>query len=151
MYSVCTHEWALCVCADPEGNLSWLAAFEVEPAGYAVCLRTFTPEFPKITPEVCVCARLRTCVCVCVCVRAHARDCVCLRTFTWNSPRPRLRCVCVCVCLCLWLVADTCNCVHVARWLCGALVHVDPGVTPGVCALVSVVCVREGERDSVCL
>lgn len=37
--------------ADDEGNLNWLAASEVEPATYAMGIRTFKDE-PHLSPEV---------------------------------------------------------------------------------------------------
>lgn len=37
--------------ADDEGNLNWLAACEVEPATYAMGIRTFKAE-PTLTPQV---------------------------------------------------------------------------------------------------
>jgi hypothetical protein len=39
-----------------QGNLNWLAAYEVEPASYAMALRTFKTE--DLSPEVAM-TRLR--------------------------------------------------------------------------------------------
>lgn len=37
---------------DDEGNLCWLAAFEIDPANYAWCLRTSNNKFPDLDAKV---------------------------------------------------------------------------------------------------
>lgn len=65
--------------ADKDGNLSWQAAFEMEPATYTIALRTFKDE-THLTPRVCdlspAVAELCWFVKGLMCVMALVRACI---------------------------------------------------------------------------